>query len=373
MSREYEAMLRGERPVILEPMQSSVSCLTPKYQIPIGRRTPKRLTGNATADKNHDSVFMEIINNRSIFTLPGQGEQTNDKCGEWTHPLSCPNHGQMTLDGLIHDRYVATHSCHNPNCPVCYESWASRQAVNSSDRLIQAIGLYKHEGHQIGRVNHIVFSPPQDIAKELIRTPGGSRRLRTMAGEHAKKAGVRGGAMIFHPFRQNDPREDNFRPDLKPYVWYASPHFHVIGFGWLKKSNDFYDQTGWIYHNVGRRETIKGTIKYTLTHCGIAKGFQAVTYFGMISNNKIVIDSIQRVTEAIKCQACGEELHLYGMTEADEGYDIDWKNDRGVYLHVVVKKAYKLRNVLKRGRVPCIEVGPEKRLEYEQSRLIIGG
>lgn len=365
---QLELMAAGERPVRKEAVLSSVCSLTPKYQIPIGRRTPKQLTGDTTADKNHDSVFMEIINNRSIFTLPGQGEQTNDKCGEWTHPLSCPNHGQMTLDGLIHDRYVATHSCHNPNCPICYESWASRQAVNSSDKLIQAIGLYKHDGHKIGRVNHIAFSPPQDLAKELIRTPAGSRRLRTMAGGHARKAGVRGGVMIFHPFRQNDPREDNFRQDLKPYVWYESPHFHVIGFGWLKKSNEFYNETGWIYHNIGRRETIKGTIKYTLTHCGIAKGFQAVTYFGMLSNGKIMVDRIEKATEPIKCQACNEALHLYGMEaktgDNADGYEIDWNDDRGVYLHKVVKKFYKLRDSMRRDFFVVPDI-----IEYEQLRL----
>jgi hypothetical protein len=252
----------------------------------------------------------------------------------------------MNLAGhfIEHDRYVATHSCHNPNCPVCYESWASRQAGNSSDRIVQAIGLYKHAGYKIGRVNHIVFSPPQEMAIDMIGTKEGAKKLRSMAVWHSIKAGVRGGCIIPHPFRQNDPREDNYREDLKPYVWYLSPHFHVIGVGWLKKSNEFYSETGWIYKNIGRRDTIKGTIKYTLTHCGIVQGMQALTYFGLFSNNKIVIDKIDKVTEAIKCKACGEALHLYGLIEGDNGYDVDWSEDRGVYLHVVVKKTYKLRD-----------------------------
>jgi hypothetical protein len=347
MSLEYEAMLRGERPVILESMERPVSCLTPKYDIPIGRRTLR----NTTNDKKHDSVFMEIVNNRSVFTLPGQGEQTNDKCGEWTHPLSCPNHGdnQLTLGGkLAHDRYIATHSCHNSNCPVCYESWASRQALDASDKLIQAIGLYRHEGLVLGKIKHVVFSPPQEMAKELHGTMGGATRLRTIAKENIKASGMRGGVIIYHPFRQNDPREDNFRQDLKPYAWYESPHFHVIGVGWLKKANEFYVSTGWIYKNIGRRETVNGTIKYTLTHCGIVKGLQALTYFGLFSNGKIVIDSIQKVTEAIKCQGCGEELHLYAMKKGvDGGYEVDWNNDKGVYFHVVVKKTYRLKKKAK--------------------------
>lgn len=34
---------------------------------------------------------------------------------------------------------------------------------------------------------------------------------------------------------------------------------------------------------------------------------------------------------------------LYGMKETEEGLQVDWEDDRGVYLHVTVKKTYKLR------------------------------
>lgn len=313
----WEAKQRGERPILL-----SVSCLTPKYQNPIA---------------------MTLHNNRSIFRLPGRGEQTNDRCGEWVRPLGCPNHAQMTLEGEHHDRFVVPRSCHNPDCPVCYESWASRQAGNTSDRLIQAVGLYVKNGYKIGRIDHVVFSPPQGLAKQLIRTSGGFKHLRSVANEVMKKAGAVGGAVVFHPFRQNDPRELNFNPDLPEYVWYESPHFHAMVCGYLMKSNEFYEATGWTYKKMGKRATIKGTVKYTLTHCGIAEGFQAVSYFGLFSNNKIVIDKIVKVKEPVKCHACGESLHEYAMVETDNGYEVDWSQDLGVYLHYVVKKTYKLR------------------------------
>lgn len=321
----WEAQQRGERPIVPEARKTAVSCLTPKYQEP--------------------EAVMVLWNNKSVFRLPGQGEQTNDRCGEWVHPLRCPNTAQTTLDGKEHDSYVATHSCHNPDCPVCYESWASRQAQTTADRLIQGAGLYRKTGYRMGRIDHVVFSPPQDLAKDLHRTSGGAKILRTMAKDMIKKAGASGGVVIYHPFRQNDPREPNFNSDIPAYAWYESPHFHALITGYLMKSNEFYDKTGWAYKKMGQRATIAGTVKYTLTHCGIADGFQAITYFGLFSYNKIVIDKIEKVTEAVKCTACGTELHLYALVENDNGgYDVDWSQDLGVYLHVVVRKTYKLHD-----------------------------
>lgn len=330
----WETRQRGDRPVV------PVSCLTPKYA-------------------ETESV-MVIYQNDSIFRLPGNGE-SKERCGEWVHPLSCPNYGQPTIEGKQHDRFVVQHSCHSPDCPICYESWASREAQRASDRIIQALELYRKAGINFGKVKHIVFSPTQDEAKRLIRTREGFRNLKKQAIKIFKKGGVKAGAVIFHPFRQNDPREDNYNPDMPDMIWYLSPHFHVIGCGYLQKSDEFYNETGWIYNNIGRRETIKGTIKYTLTHCGIADGFQALTYFGAFSYNKVVIDEKIKIEEPVKCQVCGEYLHEYALIEKEESLEPDWKQDLGVYYHVVIKRTYKLKGL------PKTE---SKVLNLEQRRLL---
>jgi hypothetical protein len=329
----WAARMRGERPLILEP----VSCLTSSYQ--------------------QNDWVATLQDNKSIFRLPGQQEKANDNCGKWLRALSCPDFKQMTLENVPHDRYVVKHTCYGSDCPICYDSWASRAASRANDRILQAIDLYRKAGYKIetttgryliGRIDHVVFSPPQDQAKELIRTLGGARTLRSKAVGVMKNAGMAGAALIFHPFRQNDSREPNFNPNMPEGVWYESPHFHAVGCGYLHKSDDVYEATGWAYKKMERRESIQGTLKYTLTHCGIADGWLALTYFGLFSNNKVVIDTIEKTIEPVKCKACGKDLLEYSIIEKDGIEDACWEDKPlGVYTHTVVKKTYKLRDKMK--------------------------
>lgn len=284
--------------------------------------------------------------NTSVFRLPSNGEQKDD-CGQWVHPLSCPNHGQPTISGEKHDRFVVMHTCDKPDCPVCYTTWASKSAKRATERIFEAQKLYKEAKVPLGKIDHIVFSPPRDEAVEAIKTEAGYRKLKAKAIKIMKKAGVKGGLVVFHPFRQNDPRETNFNPSIPGYVWYLSPHFHVVGSGYLQQSDDFYNETGWIYKKMDRRETVKGTIKYTLTHCGINENFHAITYFGALSYNKVVIDTETVTDEPIKCRACGELLLEYAFKDEidkENNQQIpDWHTELGVFYHKVKRRTFKLR------------------------------
>lgn len=303
---------------------------------------------------NVEGLNLEVVipgklttwNNDSIFRLPSNGEQKDD-CGQWVHPLSCPNHAQQTITGEKHDRFVVMHTCDRPDCPVCYTTWATKSSKRATDRLFESMKLYRKEGFNLGKLKHVVFSPNQAESKELIKTKSGYKKLKSNAIKLMKKVGLKGGVLIFHPFRQNDPRESNFSLSIPAYVWYLSPHFHVVGVGFLQKSNEFYDETGWTYKQMEDRVTIQGTIKYTLTHCGISDNFYALTYFGVFSYNKVVIDEEIITDEPIKCRACGELLLEYAFKDEidkDNNQPIpDWNNELGVFYHKVKKRTFKLR------------------------------
>lgn len=284
--------------------------------------------------------------NTSVFRLPSNGEPLDD-CGDWVHPLSCPNHSQPTISGQKHDRFVVMHTCDKPDCPVCSTTWAAKSARRATERLFEAQRLYKLAGAPLGKIYHATFSPPHDEAVDAIKTEAGYRKFRSNAIKTFKKAGVKGGLVIFHPFRHNKPEKANYNPSIPAYVWYLSPHFHVVGSGFLMKSDDFYNETGWIYKKHDERVTVKGTIKYQLTHCGINENFHAITYFGALSYNKVVIDTETVTDEPVKCRACGEALHEYEFTnefDKETGKRLpDWNEDLGVYFHKVRRRTFKLR------------------------------
>jgi len=134
-------------------------------------------------------------------------------------------------------------------------------------------------------VIHVSVNPPPHLWDE----PSGStarrawfHRLRSKAYRVARRSGMDGGAVVFHRRRCAD-RADPFETD--------GPHFHVIGFGWIRE--DAFTKSGWVVRNHGPRagaRAVLGTVLYVLSHCHRAEGISqegnsegltlAVTYFG---------------------------------------------------------------------------------------------
>lgn len=131
------------------------------------------------------------------------------------------------------------------------------------------------------RVIHVSVNPPPSEWGS-VDTPRGFQRLRTRVYRVARKAGVEGGCAIFHRVRCAD-KDDPVETD--------GPHFHVLGFGWLR--GDTFQRTGWVVKNHGVRwtpEAVRGTATYVLSHSHRAEGISqegksggvtlTVTWFG---------------------------------------------------------------------------------------------
>lgn len=223
----------------------------------------------------------------SGWRLPGHGDPYDD-CGDFWKKgcLDVESHNQSRIDdvdvvGKVYVK-VVRRSCGRAECPICYEKWAGKEAHKIEYRLKQWKGR--------GKVIHLVLSPPAHLwglSPEV---------LRRKSYQVAKKVHFLGGSCIFHPFREEEGSKR----------WYFSPHFHMLGFGWIEGTAENYESSGWIVKNVGIRQSVSSTALYQLSHCGVHERFHSVTWFGFLAYNKLKV--VPEVVEKEKCPLCGAEL-----------------------------------------------------------------
>lgn len=288
------------------------------------------------------------------WSLPGHGKP-NDDCGK-TMIFGCLNveaHTQSRIDGenVLNKVFLdlRRHSCGRLECPICYEKACSKEAHRITWRLENS-WLMRH-----GKIIHVAVSVP----KSLYHLSG--EELRSKVYAKAKKVGFFGGSDIFHPAREvcvlcgsnKDNELDRCENcGCSEFRWYYSPHFHLLGFGWIdgNKVAELYKKEGWIIKNLGIRVSVESTAFYQLSHCGIHKKHHSVTWFGNCSYNKLRIPKEE--IEKKVCPLCGSELiklHWIGNGDMpipnEEGeYFVDpggWEEDHfQISKHVLAMHRY---------------------------------
>ena len=280
---------------------------------------PKRIECRVVTCRNYEScsnVGKEsgiLPKAKSIFEafgldwqLPSHGKAYSD-CGSWRYRgcLNAEGHEGLDLEGhTIEGKiYVEWYhrSCFRAECPICYEKWAGKEAAKIEHRLKY---FWKH-----GKVIHVTVSPSE---KDVLNLP--SEKLRKKAYLIAKNRGILGGYMIWHPFRENDDG-----------TWRFSPHFHVLGFGWVKSTLEGYRKDGWLVKNIqdGKEErSVFRTAMYQLSHCGldVHGKFRPVSWFGVCATagkNRVIVPKMEK--EKHVCPCCGAELvQLRYFGDADD-------------------------------------------------------
>lgn len=218
----------------------------------------------------------------SFWELPGRGVAW-ESCGEFR------SRGCLNVDGKGHGGkawiQVYPWSCGRRECPICYESWVRREAARANHRLEAYPGRWK-------RAIHVVLSPPKGIWT--------IENLRKKAYFILKWVGIEGGCMVYHPLRA-------WKHEGKIVGWYYSPHFHVVGYGYLHDNvGSVHGKTGWIVKNKGIRISTVATLVYQLSHAGVCKDHHTLTWFGCMAYNKLKTEQLE-VGKRI-CPLCGDEL-----------------------------------------------------------------
>jgi len=304
------------------------------------------------ADKNtsqispiyHD-LSLSSLSSEFAFILPRQG-QPYATCGtvKAIH---------KTMQDKCTDIY--RFHCDRPECPdpYCQDYTLSFEAKKDADRLTEMAYLYYTEQNiKLGYSHPIIFSPPQDHAKELCSYPDGFKKLRSECIEKAKDAGVLGGVCVPHMFRilgENEEFDDDTEDLMTGYVsggiadnlrkagygigkggkgslWdgvfanalnlnssydyvYLSPHFHVHGYGFLKNSRTFYNEIGWIYKKgraLKNNIAMASSIRYVLSHVTRLEVLGSVvsksdSWFGNMAYNKGGVNEIYGETVPKLC------------------------------------------------------------------------
>ena len=135
-------------------------------------------------------------------------------------------------------------SCFRAKCKVCFVKWIGRQANRSTHRIEAYQKQNKGE-----KPIHIFFSVPRYLYGKSYGEM--KQELRKIL----KRAGIVGGAVVFHPFR------------FKNRKWYWSPHFHMVGFGSYRNITNVFGHNGWYVGNAGVRKSVFHTFHYLFVSC----------------------------------------------------------------------------------------------------------
>lgn len=305
------------------------------------------------------------------FYLPGHGH-AYASCGS-IFAKKCDNF--VAHPGYKKFVRYAKHSCRRRECPICFEDWSTKESEKSLVRLTSFVLGSKEIKHflyqlasdskerrpeyfhvslvdkcesalkdrsQFGmRPIHVIVSPPVDSKFDKKSYPN----LRSKATSLAKTVGLRGGVSTFHPYRLHCRRCNIALPEYhdvcpkcgeKDIWWVPSPHFHVVGFGWIHDTEILYNKTGWVVKNAGVRKSVFWTMQYLLSHAGVFNdpdsglhqvSFHTVTWLGELSYRKMPNVPKIHVPKQF-CPHCGlllqkmEDCELNGFPPPD-----NWNED----------------------------------------------
>jgi len=252
---------------------------------------------------NYDLKHGKKLNKQLLFKLIGTGEP-KEYCGEFVKE-GCinfkehPNHLAYGQNKRL--------TCKSPGCSICWDSWLVREASRVTERIEKFRMSSQKKGFRSTKPIHVIVSPPKWLWNVSWT------EMKKIFRRMVKRAGIVGGVSMFHAFRlKNDGK-----------TWFYSPHFHMIGYGWVTDAKKISSNDGWIIKNKGIRKDsteVYSTVAYQLSHTAIAKGVHSVTWFGELSyRSKYALELKREIQEsdAGKCPYCSQYLVLIEIKGSD--------------------------------------------------------
>lgn len=308
--------------------------------------------------------------------------------------LSCEN-------DIGHYLKVIPHHCGKLSCPTCSPYEISYNSTKTAIKLMTG-AKYAERNNRADRVlQHITISPPQGLYFKFL-TIDGFQEMKKYAVKVASDAGIKGGLIIFHPYRQNGINDDDDIPDdytptasndgNKHHARFA-PHFHVLGFGWLKPaSREFMEShKGWLFKAIrtgkNRIKTITdviGVINYLMSHAGLISEdshakmprMKVISWIGLCNSHVLTYICDEKIGTEQLCEECGENIVIHAVKRYND--EVELKGNLYAYqtfpiysdsAHKDAMRAYYEENKLDPvGILQYIEKNPQMGVCYLSSR-----
>lgn len=196
-------------------------------------------------------------------------------------------------------------------------------------------------------MQHLTVSAPEGLYYKFL-TLDGFQEMKRYAIKIASEVGIQGGMVVFHPYRQNGVNDDDVLPD--EYVPTATndgnkhnarfaPHFHILGFGWVKPSSDEFVKShkGWVYKAIwDEKKTVTdviATANYLMTHTGLVaedspvqpSRMQSVVWIGLCNSSNLQYVCEERVGEEQLCEECGCNIYVHKVKHHNEDIELQGK------------------------------------------------
>lgn len=243
----------------------------------------------------------------TLFSLPGTGAPGSE-CGEDVF-FWCKDCDKLfTIDD----------ECGERECPHCSHIWARNEAEIMRGRLWDGRRHYYRKNGKRYRLHHCIVSYRMGVPRER----RAYRNLRGFTIDLVRSAGLEGGCVVFHPWRESRDGEYSV----------VGPHFHIFGLGsWVKSGTEVEPYNDDILFKRVRdfNARQKDPFEYVLTHCGIAKGIHAVVWFGCLAYNKMPRGEKERAAREEReirrriCPHCGRDSTDYVDTHVAPGVPWD--------------------------------------------------
>jgi len=221
-----------------------------------------------------------------VWKLPATKEPL-EHCQDWLYK-GCQNHKHQDHRGKTFVKKFQQ-GCFRASCKHCWlRKWLARESNRATRRTENFIHVKKSHGFREPKPIHVIISPPW---KEKFAS---FDVLKKRCRELLKEAGIVGGLLLYHPF--------DFKKDAQK--WQVRPHFHLVGFGWVVNTVKISKKDGWVIKNKKTRDSVHSTIYYLLSHCGIAKGVQSVSWFGDLGYRSKYASEIKVVDDTEESNSC---------------------------------------------------------------------